>query len=345
MNIFCYAAAKAPECEPLTANKPAALLKALDKTVIEHNLLACIAAGEVKEIVVAVGFEAARVICSLGEEIGAVAVRYVETESSFADTLEECRAELTQSGRNVLAFECDCLLDAADMKSLVAEPESVLLDDSGEPRAIYSTLATAAAASMRAVPAHGLLPMKYPWHSLEANVELVRRLDKQQLLGQIEDNVTIKGNVYVAEGASVKSFSYIEGPAFIDSGSMVGPFAYVRKDTVIGKGVQIGRMELYDVVLMDGFTSKHNSYAAHSVIGENGNFGAGTITADYRHDGGNHKTLICGEKIDSGRRKLGAFLGDGVHTGIGTLIYPGRKLWPGTGTLPGEVIKKDVINS
>jgi len=25
------------------------------------------------------------------------------------------------------------------------------------------------------------------------------------------------------------------------------------------------------------------------------------------------------------------------------LIYPGRKIWPGLGTLPGEVVTKDII--
>jgi bifunctional UDP-N-acetylglucosamine pyrophosphorylase/glucosamine-1-phosphate N-acetyltransferase len=37
-------------------------------------------------------------------------------------------------------------------------------------------------------------------------------------------------------------------------------------------------------------------------------------------------------------------MGDRVHTGIHTSIYPGRKLWPDMSTLPGAVISKDVIN-
>ena len=67
-----------------------------------------------------------------------------------------------------------------------------------------------------------------------------------------------------------------------------------------------------------------------------------TITSDYRHDSAEHITLINDEKVDTSRRKLGSFIGDDVRTGIGTLIYPGRKIWPGRGTLPGEVVKKDL---
>ena len=48
-----------------------------------------------------------------------------------------------------------------------------------------------------------------------------------------------------------------------------------------------------------------------------------------------------GKQVDTGMRKFGAIIADGVHTGINTTIYPGRKIWPGLGTLPGEVVDKD----
>ena len=47
--------------------------------------------------------------------------------------------------------------------------------------------------------------------------------------------------------------------------------------------------------------------------------------------------------VDTGRRKLGAIVGDGVHTGIHTSVYPGRKLWPKTSTLPGDIVDKDIV--
>jgi bifunctional UDP-N-acetylglucosamine pyrophosphorylase/glucosamine-1-phosphate N-acetyltransferase len=50
-------------------------------------------------------------------------------------------------------------------------------------------------------------------------------------------------------------------------------------------------------------------------------------------------------KIASKRRKLGAIMGDDVHTAIGTLIYPGRKFFSGTSSLPGEVVIKDKIDN
>lgn len=86
----------------------------------------------------------------------------------------------------------------------------------------------------------------------------------------------------------------------------------------------------------------HLSYCGDSVVGTGVNFGAGTITANFRHDGANHSSMLAGQLVDTGRRKFGAVIGDGVHTGIHTSIYPGRKIWPGVSTRPGDIVNKDL---
>ena len=70
------------------------------------------------------------------------------------------------------------------------------------------------------------------------------------------------------------------------------------------------------------------------------NFGAGTIISNLRHDGRNHRWLENQEFLDTGRRKFGAIIGEGVHTGIHTSIYPGRSLAAGSCTTPGEVVSR-----
>ena len=102
------------------------------------------------------------------------------------------------------------------------------------------------------------------------------------------------------------------------------------------------RSEVFDTIIFDNTTAKHYSYLGHSVVGSNCNIAAGTITADYRHDGKNHITLVKGQKIDTGRRKLGSIIADNVNTGINTSIYPGRNFFPNTNSKPGEVIINDV---
>ncbi|MBN1544483.1 NTP transferase domain-containing protein [Candidatus Woesearchaeota archaeon] len=189
------------------------------------------------------------------------------------------------------------------------------------------------------------LPLGYPWNYLEANVFLLRRISEARIdkSAVVEDGVTMKGVVVIGKNTVIKAGTYIEGPVFIGDSCEVGPNAYLRPDTVLMDKVRT-RAEIVDSVLMDGVTAKHNCYIGHSVIGERTNVAAGTITADYRHDSGTNRTLVKGAKVDSGRKKLGAFIGDNVRLGIGTLIYPGRKIWPNQTTLPGQVVKEDLAD-
>lgn len=186
------------------------------------------------------------------------------------------------------------------------------------------------------------IPITYPWNLLEANVHFLRQMKKSKIEGDVEEGATIKGNVFVGEGTKVMAGAYIQGPVYIGKNCEVYPGAYLRPDSILLDDCRI-RSEVYDSLLMKGVSSKHNSYLGHSIIGENCNIGAGTITSDYRADGKNHITIVNGKKIDSTRRKLGAFLGDNVFTSIHTSLYPGRKIWPGVMTLPGEIVKKDKI--
>lgn len=186
------------------------------------------------------------------------------------------------------------------------------------------------------------LPLVYPWSYLEANVFMLNKLIKLNpfIRGKVSEKATIKGKVILGENSIVEEGAVIEGPVYIGKNVVIGPNAYIRKDTIIMDNCKF-RGEIFDSVLMDNTVGKHNCYIGHSVLGENCNIGAGTITSDYRHDGKSHITLVNGKKINSGRRKLGSFWGDNVCSGIGTLIYPGRKLWAETSTLPGEIVKED----
>ena len=87
----------------------------------------------------------------------------------------------------------------------------------------------------------------------------------------------------------------------------------------------------------------HLNYVGDSILGQHTNFGGGTITANLRHDGISHKTMVKDKLHDTGLRKFGTITGEYVHTGIHSSIYPGRKLWPHATSLPNETIKKDIV--
>ncbi len=183
----------------------------------------------------------------------------------------------------------------------------------------------------------------YPWHLLDANKFFVDRVRKTVKKGKIEKNARIHGKVILGKGSVILSGTYIEGNVIIGENCKIGPNCYIRGSTSIGNGCRIGQaVEVKNIILMNGSKIPHLSYIGDSVIGENVNLGAGTITGNLRHDNANVKSMVKDELIDSGRRKFGTIIGDDVHTGIDTQIYPGRKIWPRKTTIPGEVIRKDI---
>jgi bifunctional UDP-N-acetylglucosamine pyrophosphorylase/glucosamine-1-phosphate N-acetyltransferase len=93
---------------------------------------------------------------------------------------------------------------------------------------------------------------------------------------------------------------------------------------------------------MHGTKIPHLSYVGDSVIGENCNLGAGTITANIRFDEGSLKMRVKGRPQDTGRKKIGVIMGDNVQTGINVSILPGVRVGSGSWLGPGAIISKDV---
>lgn len=186
-------------------------------------------------------------------------------------------------------------------------------------------------------------PVGFPWNLLEANEFLLGRMGGQKNLGEVEEHAVIKGPVRVGRGTLIRSGAYIEGPVVIGSNCAIGPNCYIRPFTSIGNGCKVGNaVEVKNCIIGDNTSIGHLSYFGDSVLGSNINIGAGTIAANLKHDNSNVRSSVKGRVLDTGRRKFGTVIGDGAHTGIHTSIYPGRKIWPGKATLPGQIVKRDL---
>lgn len=187
------------------------------------------------------------------------------------------------------------------------------------------------------------MPISYSWNLLDANEFLLKKLPNK-ILGKIEKGAVIEGKVYIEKGTLIKSGSYIEGPVYIGKDCIIGPNCYIRPATSIRGNCYVGNgCEVKNSIIGENSRVPHLSYVGDSIIGDNCNLGSGTITANLRHDDANVLSMIKGKLIDTGRRKFGTVFGDNVKTGIGTVIYPGRKIWPGKFTHPGEIVRKDIL--
>ncbi|HNQ55603.1 MAG TPA: sugar phosphate nucleotidyltransferase [Methanothrix sp.] len=179
-----------------------------------------------------------------------------------------------------------------------------------------------------------------PWDILVAN-EILLKDQVGQILGKVESGATLKGDVSLGRGSIIRSGAYIQGPVLIGEDCDIGPNCFIRPTTCIADRVRIGNaVEVKNSAIMNDSKIGHLSYVGDSVIGEGCNFGAGTVCSNLRHDGKSIKSYVKGERVDSGRRKLGVMMGDHVMTGINTSIYPGTVIEPGFQGLPAAVLKK-----
>jgi bifunctional UDP-N-acetylglucosamine pyrophosphorylase/glucosamine-1-phosphate N-acetyltransferase len=186
------------------------------------------------------------------------------------------------------------------------------------------------------------VPTSYPWDLFNVVPYLFKKQKRDKKI-KIEKGAVLNGEVIIKDGTIIKSGAYIEGPVYIGKNCTIGPNCFIRSGSVIEDGCRIGQgVEVKNSLIGKGTFVSHLTYIGDSIIGENCNFGAGTIVANLRHD---HETIkVMGKEglIDTKMAKLGTIMGDNVKTGINTIIYPGRKIGTNKSTLPGEKVEKDI---
>lgn len=179
----------------------------------------------------------------------------------------------------------------------------------------------------------------YPWDLFDALEHMLSKMESKN--GSIE-NSTIEGKVIMEEGARIID-SYVEGYAYIAAGTVVGPNACLRGFNSIGKNCSIGGgSTIKSSILMDNVNAKHLVYIGDSVIGERVNFGSGTQIANFRFDGSNVNVLSEKGWANSGRKKLGVFVGDDTKFGVLSCTMPGKLIGPGCWIYSGVVVNKNV---
>lgn len=187
--------------------------------------------------------------------------------------------------------------------------------------------------------------LSHPWELLTAHERVMATKVEYTRAAEYHPSLYVDGRLQVGHGTKILPGVVIEGDVIIGENCKIGPNCYIRGATSVGDGCHVGQaVELKNSLLMAGTNVGHLSYVGDSVLGMKVNLGAGTVTSNLRHDGKNHRSMVGGVLIDTGRRKFGAIIGDNVHTGIHTSIYPGRKLAPGATTRPGAIVEHDILS-
>lgn len=133
-----------------------------------------------------------------------------------------------------------------------------------------------------------------------------------------------EGPIRLGHDVEVHAGTRLAGPAIFGAGSLLlgGSF-----DTVSAGPHSYLRGELADSVVL-GYTNKaHDGYIGHSYLGKWVNLGALTTNSDLKNNYHPVRVWTPSGLHDSGRLKVGCFMGDHAKTGIGLML--------GTGTVVG----------
>ncbi|HEX6818739.1 MAG TPA: sugar phosphate nucleotidyltransferase [Ktedonobacterales bacterium] len=193
-------------------------------------------------------------------------------------------------------------------------------------------------------------PVKYPWHVLDVMHAFLDQIQPSIAEdASIAPSATISGPVRVESGVRILDGASIVGPAAIGRNTLVGQNAHVRhsmvgEECIVGLGSEVNRSYLGRGAML------HTAKALDSVLAENAgagqhiNLSAGMITANLRSDGATIKSTVKGERIDTGRAKLGAMIGPGAFIGIGAMLMPGIKIGEGAIVGPATLVREDVAD-
>jgi acetyltransferase-like isoleucine patch superfamily enzyme len=148
-----------------------------------------------------------------------------------------------------------------------------------------------------------------------------------------DDRILLGRDTVVEPGAMIK------GPAVFGSGTEVRQGAYVRGNCLIGDGCVVGHAtEVKTSVFLDGAKAGHFAYVGDSILGRDANLGAGTKLANLRMIPGTIAVRIPDGRLDTGRRKLGAILGDGTEIGCNAVTSPGTLIGPRSMIYPAVAV-------
>ena len=161
-----------------------------------------------------------------------------------------------------------------------------------------------------------LSDFSHPWQALGGIKNLIRTLGPQ-----LDDAYEqISPEVWVHKTAVVAPSAYLGSPCIIGPNTEIRHCAFIRGSALVGDGCVVGNStELKNVILFDGVQVPHFNYVGDSILGYKAHFGAGSLTSNVRGD----KALVKVGGMETGRKKVGAFVGDFGEIGCNAVLNPG----------------------
>jgi len=178
---------------------------------------------------------------------------------------------------------------------------------------------------------------EYPWEVLDKLKSFILELGPTLPEDEYDHP---QPDVWIAKDAVVFGSAYLKGPCIIGHKTEVRQCAFIRGSALVGDNCVVGNStELKNVILFDNVQVPHFNYVGDSVLGYKAHMGAGAITSNVKSDRTDVAVKDNGESLPTGRRKLGAVLGDFVEVGCNSVLNPGTVIGRNTNIYPLSCVR------
>jgi NDP-sugar pyrophosphorylase family protein len=166
------------------------------------------------------------------------------------------------------------------------------------------------------------------WTALNRLQSYVEAHLQPRILGEVASGAhLVSADIQIGEGTVVEAGAFIRGPVIIGRNCEIRHGAYIRGNTLVGDDCIVGHTtEVKDSILLDGAKAGHFAYIGDSILGNQVNLGAGTKLANFKLTADEVVLRLPEGRRTTGRRKLGAILGDECQTGCNSVTSPGTLL-------------------
>ena len=177
----------------------------------------------------------------------------------------------------------------------------------------------------------------YPFEALKGISELIMRIGES-----LDTDVYEKRgeDVWVAKSAKVAPTAFLGGPCIIGEDTEVRHCAFIRGSALVGNGCVVGNsVELKNVIIFDDVQVPHYNYVGDSILGYQSHMGAGSITSNVKADKTNVVIKLETDSIETGLKKVGAFLGDYAEIGCNSVLNPGTVIGRHSNVYPLSMVR------
>lgn len=172
----------------------------------------------------------------------------------------------------------------------------------------------------------------FPWLALKGIKSFIAETGSKLDKNQFEE---VFPEVWIHKEANIAPTAYIGAPCIIGKDSEVRHCAYIRGSALIGENCVIGNStEIKNSIIFDCVQVPHYNYVGDSILGFKSHLGAGAVTSNVKSDKSAVKVRNGEEVIETGLRKFGAMVGDGVEVGCNSVLNPGTVIGKNTNIYP-----------